>query len=281
MYKYIRYALIAICGILLLACTEKAAPPKPPVITAQGFDISEKQRGILNNFGDLKLRIEAPGRIKRLYIKERSYEVDLAKTPEAAHFPLFGLPHRTENQTDITLNFKPYINEKLTTEGNYEIRIEVTDKKGGFTTAMLKVEVLPDTKQAAVQLKPVKTVDFQMQRIGSDRVTGANTFGINWITTDEIHVGIEIMKDANRAGQLHHLSREDYTAIKTKADLARLVANLQQLKVINLSTANNAAAGYSFAVNDGEQRYALLILSSATSLSKAGTTITLTGEYKF
>ena len=281
MDKYIQYALIIICAAFLLACTEKAAAPKPPVITAQGFDISEKQSGILNNFGDIKLRIEAPNRIKRLYIKERSYEVDLAKTPEPAHFPLFGLPHRTENQTDITLNFKNYINEKLTAEGNYEFQIEITDKKGKAVTALLKIELLPDTKQAAIEPNPVKTSAFQMQRTGTNRVTGSDPFGIDWITTDEIHVGIELRKDVSRVGQLHHLSHEDYTAIKTKADLSRLIANLEKLQVIKINTANNAAAGYSFAVNDGEQRYALLILSSATSLSEAGTTVTLTGEYKF
>ncbi len=281
MDKYIQYALIVICTAFLLACSEKTAPPRAPAITAQGFDISERQSGMLNNFGDLKLRIEAPGRIKRLYIKERSYEIDLATTPESAHFPLFGLPHRTENQTDITLNFKNYLNKKLTAEGNYEFQIEVTDKKGAAVTELLKIELLPDTKQAAIQLKPVKTDDFQMQRIGSGRVAGSESFGIDWLTTDEIHVGIEIRKSPNQTGYLHHLSREDYTAIKTKADLSRLIANLQQLNVIHLATANNAAAGYSFAVNDGEQRYALLILSSATSLSEAGTTVTLTGEYKF
>jgi len=281
MYKYIQYALFVVCGSLLLACTDKATPPKAPVITAQGFDIAEIQSGIVNNFGNIKLRIEAAGRIAHLYIKERSYEVDLAKTPEAAHFPLFGLPHRTENQTDITLNFKHYINEKLTSEGNYEFRIEVTDKKGAAVTTQLKIEILPDTKQAAIQLTPVKTNAFQMQRIGAGRVSGAETFGIDWKTADEIHVGLEITKDTSRKGQLHQLSREDYMAIKTKADLSRLVANLQQLNVISVDTANNAAAGFSFAVHDGEQQYALLILSSATSLSEAGTTVTLTGEYKF
>lgn len=281
MHKYFQYTLIAVCSAFLLACTDKAAPPRAPVITAQGFDINEIQSGIVNKFGDLKLRIEAAGRIEHLYIKERSYEVDLAKTPEATHFPLFGLPHRTENQTDITLNLKHYINEKLTAEGNYEFRIEVTDKKGAAVTAQLKVEILPDTKQAAIELTPVKTNAFQMQRIGSSRVSGAETFGIDWKTTDEIHVGIQITKATSRKGQLHQLSREDYMTIKTKVDLSRLLTNLPQLNVISVDTANNAAAGFSFAVNDGEQRYALLILSSATSLSEAGTTVTLTGEYKF
>jgi len=281
MYKSIQYALIAVCSVLLLACTDKAASPKAPVITAQGFDISESQSGIVNNFGDIKLRIEAAGRIERLYIKERSYEVDLAKSPDRAQFPLFGLPHRIENQTDITLNFRTYINEKLTTEGPYEILIEVTDKKGGAATATLKVEIYPASKEATIQLSPVETAGFQLQRIGDGRVTGSEPFGIDWITTDEIHVGIEIKKAANRAGKLHLLSREDYTAIKTKADLSRLVAPLEQLDVLNIDTANNAATGHSFAVSEGEQKYALLIVSSATSLSEAGTTVRLTGEYKF
>lgn len=281
MYKYIQYALIAVCGVLLFACTEKAAPPKPPVLTAQGFDINEIQSGVVNNFSDVKLRIEAAGRIKRLYIKERSYEVDLAKSPEQAHFPLFGLPHRIENQADITLNFKNYINEKLTSEGSYEFRIEVVDKKGGSSAATLKIEVFPATKEATILLSPIETASFQLQRIGPGPVTGHDGFGIDWITTDEIHVEIEIKKASNRTGQLHQLSRDDYTAIKTKADLSRLVKPLQAQEIILINTANNAASAYSFAVSDGDQQYALLILSSVTSLSAAGTTVTLNGEYKF
>ena len=280
MHKSIQYALIAIFSVLLLACTDKTASPAAPVITAQGFDINETQSGIVGKFGDLKLRIEAAGRIERLYIKERSYEVDLAKSPERSQFPLFGLPHRTENQTDITLNFKNYINEKLTTAGQYEFLIEVADKKGGAATAKLKVEIHPDSKEAAIQLSPVETGSFHLQRIGAGRVSGSNPFGIDWITTDEIHVGIEIKKAASRSGELHQLSREDYTAIKTKADLSRLVASRQQLDVISINTANNAAKGYSFAVSDGDRQYALLIFSSATSSSEAGTTVILAGEYK-
>ena len=281
MYKSIQYALIIVCSVLLLACTDKAPAPRSPLITAQGFDINETQTGIINNFGDIKLRIEAPGRIKRLYIKERSYEVDLATSPERAHFPLFGLPHRIEKQADITLNFNTYINEKLTTAGSYEFLIEVTDKKGGTTTVTLKVEIYPDSKEAAIQLTPVETAGFQLQRIGAASVTGAEHFGIDWITMDEIHVGIEIKKTANRPGKLHQLSRDEYTAIKTKADLSTLIAPLYQQDVINIDIANNAATGHSFAVSDGAKQYALLILSSATSLSDAGTTVTLIGEYKF
>lgn len=281
MYRHIHSALIAICVLLLYACTDKASLPKAPIITAQGFDITETQSGILNKFDDIKLRIEAAGRIERLYIKERSYEVDLAKSPESAHFPLFGLPHRTENQTDITLNFKNYINEKFSSEGAYEFQIEVVDKKGSSSTATLKIEVLPATKEAAILLSPLELADFQLQRIGSAPVIGHDGFGIDWITTDEIHVGIEIKKAASHVGQLHQLTGEDYRAIKTKADLSRLVAPLQPQDVIYIDTANNAAAGYSFAVSDGDQHYALLILSSATFLSAAGTTVTLNGEYKF
>lgn len=281
MYKYIHYALLAICVLLLYACTDKASPPKPPILTAQGFNITEIQSGILNNFDDIKLRIEAADRIDRLYIKERSYEVDLAKSPEPAHFPLFGLPHRTENQTDITLNFKNYINEKFNSEGIYEFRIEVVDKKGGSSTVTLKIEILPATKEAAIQLSPLETTSFQLQRIGPGPVTGHAGLGIDWITTEKIHVGIEIKKASNRVGQLRKLSEDDYTAIKTKADLSRLIAALQTQDAIYINTANNAAIGYTFAVSDGDQHYALLILSSATSLSAAGTTVTLNGEYKF
>jgi len=280
MNRFAQYLLIAVCGVLLLSCTDPTPGPKAPVITAQGFNIGEMQRGVVGKFGDIKLRIEAAGRIERLYIKERSYEVDLAKSPERAHFPLFGLPHRTETQTDITLNFKNYINEKLKTAGQYAFLIEVADKKGGTAAAELKIEILPASKDAASLLSPVKTARFQLERIGAGRVARSEPFGIEWITTDAIHVTIAIRKAANRAGTLHQLSREDYTALKTKGDLSKLVASRQQLEVVRIETANDAATSFSFAVSDADRQYALLITSSATSLSGAGTTVTLTGEYK-
>jgi len=280
MNRFTQYFLITVCSVLLVSCAEKAPGPKAPVVTAQGFDIGEVQRGIVGKFDDIKLRIEAAGRIERLYIKERSYEVDLAKSPEPAHFPLFGLPHRTETQVDITLNFKNYINEKLRTTGPYEFLIEVTDKKGGVGTAALKVELHPDSKEAAAQLTPVESGTLQLQRIGPGGISGSNPFEIEWITTDAIHVTIEIKKAANRAGKLHQLSREDYTAIKTKGDFSKLVTARKPLDSIRIDTANDAATGFAFAVSDAERQYALHITSSATSLSEVGTTVTLAGEYK-
>ena len=70
-----------LCGADVVVCNygEDNAPPR---ITAQGFAIDTTQSGMVSKFGHLCIRIECAGRIAQLRISERSYEVDLATTPE-------------------------------------------------------------------------------------------------------------------------------------------------------------------------------------------------------
>ena len=85
--------------IFLLSCSDFDGDKQPPLVTAQGFVIEEIQEGIVSQFPNLRLRIESAGRIQKLHIKERSFEVDLATTPERGHFPMFGIETKTLQHT--------------------------------------------------------------------------------------------------------------------------------------------------------------------------------------
>ena len=116
-------AVIAGCDKL----TEQDA--EPPTITAQGFMINTAQEGEVGQFKSLKVRIESPAGIEKLQITERSYDVDLAITPDRDHFKLFDLDRRVTLARDVTLDFQNYINSKLIQPGEYSIAIDVADKK--------------------------------------------------------------------------------------------------------------------------------------------------------
>ncbi len=268
-------------AILTGSCSEQDKILPVPQITAQGFYIQDAQPGKIGDFGDLKVRIEAPGKIDNLKIAERSYSVDLARTPEQRHFALFGLKRRIEVQTDVTLNFRNYINTKLIKEGIYEFAIEVTDKKGKTTRQNLRIEVQPKTEESKILPTPVETGKFHLERVGKSTVKGAKRFGIQWITTDEIRVTIQVSKSAGHAGSVGEISSQDYQRLKTRDDIQQVLSGHREKEFIEFETASNAATGRYIIVEEQGEYYFLSILSSHTSLSKPGTTVTLRGEYKY
>ncbi len=274
---FVVFSLAIITG----SCSEQGKTLPAPQITAQGFYIQDTQSGTVGEFGDLKLRIEAPGKIDTLKIAERSYSVDLARTPEQRHFALFGLKRRVEVQTDVTLNLRNYINTKLTKEGVFEFAIEVTDKKGKTTRQNLTIELQPKTEESKSLPTPVETGKFHLERFGKSTVDGAKKFGIQWITTDKIRVTIQLRKSAGHAGSVRQISSQDYQRIKTRDDIQQVLTGHKEKEFIEFETASNAAAGRYLIVEEQGDYYFLSILSSHTSLSKPGTTVTLTGEYKY
>jgi hypothetical protein len=147
-------ALLLAISLLLQACSLDPGELPAPGITAQGFGLDEPRQGEPGQFGDIRVRIEAAAGIDQLLIAERSYEVELAGTREPSHFPLFGLDRRVETRTDITLNFKPYVNLKLVAPGDYTIDITVIDKQQRVAAAQLAVLV-----EGAVQPTPVEEAE--------------------------------------------------------------------------------------------------------------------------
>jgi hypothetical protein len=281
MRSLLRSALLLGLLALLGLGTAETADTHAPEITAQGFDITEVQQGPLGDFGRIRVRFEVPDRIEDLYIKERSYDVDLAKTPETAHFPLFGLDRQVRQLTDVTLNFQNYINEKLDAEGEYVFELRVTDRSGRSASAKLRVRVVaqPQVKQEPGNAA-VETAPFRFTRIGASAVSGADEFGITWKTIESTRVIIELTKQKTNAERLVVLKPSDYDEVRSKKQLAHKTRG-GDTPTLRLATANNKAAGSVFAVVNRQVPYLLKVTSSSTSLSEVGTTVTLIGEYKY
>lgn len=260
-----------------MACNQFDAVKPPPQITAQGFVIEKAQNGTIGQFGSLRVRIESMARIEKLIIKERSYQVDLATTPEKNHFELFGLKIRPLSHTDITLDFQNFINKKLIQAGEYELTIEVIDKKNQATQTTLRL-ILEEPKGKTT---PIETGYFQLQREGKDLVGGSDKFGITWKTIDKIKVTIRISKTDNGASKLARFTTEDYDQLTTKEQLSEKIISASSLDKIEFDTSNNAAAHEVVGIANLGKYYLLKTNLSKTLLSHIGTTVTLDGEYKY
>ena len=272
-----KHLIVLLSSVLMLSCTDIGSDKLAPQITAQGFTIEDSQEGEVGRFSQLKLRIESEAQIKKLYISERSYEVDLASTPERNHFPLFGIEKKTMSRTDVTLDFQNYINRKLNEPGQYVFEVEVTDKQDQTAKATLNIQVIKP-KDAKT---PIETGQFELQRQGKDMVTGGSPFGIVWKTIDEIKVKIQISKDKDGASKLSCFTVADYEQVSSKEALSDLIDNASDSSIIKFDTCQNAAAGQVVGIKNLGRYFLLNILNSNTNLSEIGTTVTLKGEYKF
>lgn len=259
----------------------QATEHQHPEITAQGFDLTDMQQGELGNFGRVRVRFEVPNHIKELRVKERSYDVDLAKTSDTANFDLFGLSTTVRQLADVTLNFETYINRKLEKEGDYAFELQVTDREGMTTAAQLKVRVVvaPAVEQQSVH-DLMKTAQFRFTRIGASDVSGADVFGITWRTIESDRVIIEISRQPSAASKLIRMALSDYDEISTREQLSQKTETSRDSSPLHFPTANGEAADSVFALINQTGPYLFKITGSSTSLSKLGTTVTLTGEYK-
>ena len=270
-------------GVVLLIPMVGWAQSAVPEITAQGFDISESQSGWLGKFGRLRVRFEAPERIAELTIKERSYEVDLAATLEAGNFPLFGAKARVRNHKDITLDFEPYINSKLESEGTYQFSITLKDKQGQTAKAILSVTVSREKTSQEMGEERLDRIDrgiFSFRRVGPGPVVGATDFGITWKTVEPAKVTIRITNAEGGASKLIRLVEPAFDAVDSKSQLALSAADAGPADAIEVAATGNGAAGETFAVVVGEMPYLLKITESRTLLSELGTTVILNGEFK-
>jgi hypothetical protein len=272
----IRTVLIFTVLLMLLGCNS-SQDKAPPRITAQGFAIDTTQVGTASKFGHLRVRIECAGRIAQLWIKERSYEVDLASTPERDHFALFGLHKKAKLRTDVTLDFQNYINQKLTQAGDFQFAISVKDASGQTADAILKIHL----NKASAAAAPIETVRFQMQREGKGTVAGSSPFGITWKTIDKVKVTIRVNKREGGASKLASFSLADYQGLTSKQQLGEWLAAAKDRDHIEFDTTNDAAKDQVMGINSLGRHYLLRVLSSNTRLSHTGTTVTLNGEYKY
>lgn len=254
-----------------------------PEITAQGFDISLPREGLLGQFERLRVRVEAPERIKALTIAERSFEVDLATTLDKVNYRLFGIEKRLRLHQDVTLNFRTYINERIVEPGDYAFLIRVEDQNGEAATARLMVVAATEETAAAREAMPAKTGVFRFVRVGPRQVTGAEDLGLSWKTIEDVAVTIRINAPSADAAITEKLAAPDYEKISDATDLAALSepeARTLATAFVDLPTANNAAAGRVLAIQTPEKVYLMKLDRSETSLSPSGTTVVLEGEYK-
>ena len=266
---------------LVLAAVSLAADALTPEITSQGFDITETQGGLLGDFGRLRVRFEAPDRIEQLTVKERSYEVDLARTPETGHLPLFDLKTQVRQLTDVTLNLENYINQKADSEGLYTFEFRVTDRKGETASARLQIEVVsPPSAQEERTDEVVETSPFEITRIAAQHVAGAEAFGITWTTVESEGVVIKLTRSGDTGGKLVTIAPAAYAAITTGEELREALRNGTETSALRLETANGKAAGAVFGVINEGAPYLLSVTDSDASSSRQGTTVRLLGEYK-
>jgi len=259
----------------------------PPEIIAQGFDMAVPREGRLGKFGRLRVRVEAAGRIDTLYIRERSYEVDLATTLDQVNYRLFGIEKRIRRYKDVTLDLGNYINEKISAPGNYELFIQVNDEEGGTATARLAIvvtaEATDEEQQTEASAVPMKTGNFRFERAGPGHVKGAADFGITWKTIHEMGVVIRIKAPEQGYAMTDGLAAAQYEELLDTADLdSRREADKQSgfAASIEMPTAFNAAAGRVLAVDTPDRYCVMRVNRSETSLSDIGTTVVLLGEYK-
>jgi hypothetical protein len=272
-------------ALLFIALTyfsaTQSAGSLTPEITAQGFDMTVAQEGLLGAFGRTRVRFEVPDRIEKLYVKERSYAVDLATTPEMAHFPLFGLKTQVRHQTDVTLNFQNYINEKVEEAGTFAFELLVTDRKGKSASARLLIQVTaPPPFEEQSGEDSVEARAFRFVRNGVSAVSGADLFGITWRTIKSDEVVIELTKRDNGASKIVEIAPSDYDKVSTRKQLEQKIASRSDTPSLHLTASGGKTTGLAFGVINQDRPYLLKVTWSDTSLSRSGTTVTLAGEYK-
>lgn len=269
----------AILTALLAFAAPLAADIGAPEITAQGFDMSTAQRGAIGQFDRLRVRFEVPGRIEALSVAERSYEVDLATTPESNHLPLFGLSRQVRQLTDVTLDFGPYINRKLDEPGAYEFELTVVDRSGEHASARLLIELNSAPSGAGHREGDALQVSsFRVERVGGGTASSIEQLGFDWKTIESNQVVIRLAAPEN--GSFFELPGGDFDALTTQAALEATARQRPQRQELQFATAANGGAGQVFGLMSSEPLRILRITSSSTSLSEVGTTVTLEGELK-
>lgn len=262
-----------------------ASESRMPEITTQGFNAEQPQDGIVGEYPRLRVRIEAQGRISELRISERSFDVDLATTRDKHNLQLFGLEQSPRSMADVTLDLQNYINEKITSEGQYEFHLWVTDKSDNTVEGNISVRVheAVSTEELAharaASLLSVGT--FTLQRTGAGNIRGGDLFGIDWLSIDNAKVAIRIRAAKNNNTQLVLLENTDFDAIQNTEQLAGKLGGIKWTGTLVLDTAGNGAAGQVFSLRRNGVDYILKVTKSSAIPSALGTVVTLEGRYKY
>jgi hypothetical protein len=290
---------VAALLLAIVGCDGPDSPP--PSITAQGFDLAETRESVFGEPVSLRLRVEAPAGIENFRVRERSYDVDLGRSREPAHYPLFGLSRRIWSKTDVTLDFGPYVGQKMSAAGEYAFELEVRDRKEQTTRGTLRIRLIePEVEEVgeeeavppseapseaggdtpSASLGPLRSGAFRLERVGPGPVVPGDEFGISWKTIESNQVVIRIVGTEERVSRFARLEPGAFDDIGTRKELARAIDGVGLQPSMELAMANDAASGAEIAIVQAADRYLLRADRSETSLSELGTTVTLTGRYK-
>ena len=281
-----RYVLRTLLALLLASCIGRGSDPPAPLITAQGFDMAIPRVSQAGNVGDVRIRFEVPGKIESIRIAQGTFRTDLATTLDQDDFRLFGLERRPYSMSDVTVNLRNYANERLIGAGVYPINIGVTDRLGQTAEAQVLITIQGMTSSMSSPSadtidKHVGTGEFVLQRVGPGRVSGAELFGFTWKTVDPINVTIRLEAKSDGATRIARLDGIDFDGVLNHAELVETVDRCIGDQTIEFDTANAAAAGQVFAVTNNDDRFLLQASASQTYLTDAGTTVVVTGRYKY
>jgi hypothetical protein len=262
-----------------------ASASENPSITAQGFAMNTTLSAAAGEFERVGVRIEAPKRIAKLQISQDGFEAELAMTPNRDLFALFGLDDRPLNAFDITLDLAPYMNSRFTEPGTYRIDIVVIDRKGGRSEASVSAAVIGEEGEEAeqaddmVRLPRLEEYAAVFRREGSGEVDSDGVQGLDWVTIEPINVTIRLRAVAPNT-TLHQLSASSWSAITTQDHLATALAQTPSLDYVDLRTARGQAANTIIALVSNGGNTFIRLTGSTTSVSSAGTTVTLTANVR-
>lgn len=256
-----------------------------PRITAQGFSPDTALQGEAGHFRSVRVRIEAPSRIAKLLVSDDGVETDLANTSDRSLFALFGLQKRPMNAVDVTLDFVPYINSRLTQPATYRIDITVVDRKGGTAHSTLTVIVIGTGREAIndgsqTQLpKRLQESMLTLRREGSGAVEPVAATPFTWVTREAVDVTIRL-RAADAGAELRQVHASGWGSVSTRESLARLLADTPAVPYVDIPAARNGAAGTVIAISAGGDDSLVYLSGSSTSFSSLGTTVTLTASIR-
>ena len=257
-----------------------AALSDGPTITAQGFAMTTRLQAGAGQFDAIRVRIEAPAKVAKLLIEQGDFATDLSTTKDRSLFALFGLEKRPMNAFDVTLNFAPYINARLTAPATYKIGITVVDREGRASQAALTVTVIAEETRSIDGAAPaavprrLEQSAGRFQRRGSGAVESVGTTGLTWVTLEPIDVTIRL-RAAHADASLRPLARSSWNDITTSEDLQAMQELVSAVPYIDVPAARGGAAGTVIALSDSDGDVLIHLTGSDTAVSQMGTTVTL------
>lgn len=259
-----------------------------PRITAQGFSIESALQSEPGRFDSVRVRVESPSRIAALLILDGDVEIDLATTTDRSMFALFGLSQRPMNAFDITLDFAPYLNSRLTTAATYRIGITVVDRAGGVAQTSLTATVIDadededvtgDMKDALAPHRLQESM-LTLQRQGTGPVEPAGASPFTWVTREAVDVTVRL-RAADPRSELRQLDTLGWENIFTHEGLEVRLAETLVVPYIDVPAARNGAAGTVVALSGSDGAALVHVTGSRTSVSPLGTTVTLTASIRY